>query len=384
MENNSSNKEVKDLSYLQERVPYLVSQFEKLTPYRPTKREKGDPNNDIQGWKSLAIDEAGYLMSRFPDKTTTKDEDKTYSTCLSYISQLKKALLKDRVTYLSDPQTTNQVKTIINNFHQQLLDFFAIYRARKNTEYKARKSERSEAINHVEIDPTFYLNKANDILEGIYINPDVEDRVDVNWEDVSCALDLVIGRRMAEIHWSGSFTKLDEYSVTFVGQLKGKNRSEFVNGVKTPLIEVPFEIPTLVKADYVIAGLNWLVKSGRKCDEQRKVNSNISRYVNEKSRASWSILPDFLETIDHLGKTEEYQNGDSKVKTRLERDYTMTYHKFRSIYMLLVVTEQRRVNPNMGLKELANFYKSVLGDNDTDTLEAYERFSLKEGAITKV
>jgi hypothetical protein len=53
---------------------------------------------------------------------------------------------------------------------------------------------------------------------------------EVNWRDVSCAISLVTGRRMGEVHLSGQFNQVGSHEVIFKGQLKGKSRKLKVKG----------------------------------------------------------------------------------------------------------------------------------------------------------
>jgi hypothetical protein len=198
-----------------------------------------------------------------------------------------------------------------------------------------------------------------------------------DWKDVSCALALVTGRRMAEIHLSASFVKADEFAVYFTGQLKGKESGFMVNkkgeAVRTnradynksksagltdkpfiPLADYRFTIPTLVPADLVVAGLQWLEDNGKrlsKKDEPEAVNRKYSRYLSERVVDVWTILD----------KSE------------------MTFHKFRGAYFRACV-----VNCKVDGFDYMTFATSILGDGDEATIKAYQRFEIKPDSLTKL
>ncbi|NET62299.1 MAG: hypothetical protein F6K47_41195, partial [Symploca sp. SIO2E6] len=170
--------------------------------------------------------------------------------------------------------------------------------------------------------------------------------------NVSCAIALATGRRMAEIHLSGEFRKTGEYELGFKGQLKGKRRKIG----KKKLIDHEFTIPTLLSADLVLQGIDWLEANGKRfprSEDPERVNRTYSKRFNGRDgivTENWEIL----------------REG-------------MTYHKFRGAYFRACV-----VNALVDPLDYLNFARSILGDRDETTIRSYQRFEIKPGSLTKI
>jgi len=97
------------------------------------------------------------------------------------------------------------------------------------------------------------------------------------WYEVSAALALVTGRRMAEIHCSGSFSRgSSPTTAVFTGQLKMKDRSDSIES---------YEIPILAPWEDINQGIQSLIERGKRFrtakDCNRSVSKSLSRYMQE-------------------------------------------------------------------------------------------------------
>lgn len=362
-------------TYVEERVKVLLPEFERLIVFSEGKstfkdkndkkrkgktqlRKDGDAQNGIYGWKSLAVREAGILKANYRNPSLSEDEQ-TYSTCLRQIPDLIKGLKDAAKNQLLDDANYHPVLTVIEHFRGALTFLFSEYRAASNEVYRNRVQERSKSDVQLVIDPTQYLQKAFDTLT-IAANGGTNLK-DVEWRDVSCALALVTGRRMAEVHLSADFEQVSDYEVQFTGQLKGKSRKQ--DGKE--LRYVPFNIPTLVPAELVVKGLKWLGENQKRCnksDDPKLVNSRWNKVLSERIKEHWLIVTD-----------EEFQQIDEKDK--------MTYHKLRGIYFICALNNISGKKTFTKMKELA---ETILGDKDITAIEPYERFEVAEGAVTRI
>lgn len=333
-------------TYIDERVKWLLPQFEALAPYKLNQRKKGIPNEDLVGWERLAAIEAKNLKFAYPDERP--EDKKEYGTALRQITALKKALKSAAKTDLKDSALVNPVNTIITHFGNALSYQFASYKERQNTRYREKVTVRRDKENRVEIDLTNSLKFAHNILT------DIKNGQDANWLDVSCAIALATGRRMAEVHLSANFEQVDEYTVIFKGQLKGKSRKVKIGDKAVSLRDVPFKIPTLLPANLVCFGLQWLDEKGKRfesTEDPERVNRRFSKTLNEACK-SWDIFP----TDDR------------------------TYHKFRAAYLRAAIVNDGNVDPY----DFTDFAKEVLGDDDENTINAYKRYEINPGSITRI
>lgn len=333
-------------TYIDERVAWLLPQFEAIAPYKLNQRKKGVPNENLIGWERLAAIEAKNLKTVYPDERP--EDEKEYGTALRQITALKKALKSATKTDLKDHALFNPVNTIITHFGNALSYQFASYKENQNTRYRGTVKERRQLGNRIEINLTNSLAYAHNVLYSI------RNAEDANWLDVSCALALATGRRMAEIHLSASFQWVGDYTVIFRGQLKGKTRRVRVGDKAVSLRDVPFKIPTLLSADLVCFGLQWLDEKGKRFDateDPERVNRRFSKTLNEACK-TWDIFP-----------TDE-----------------RTYHKFRAAYLRAAIVNNGNVDPY----DFTDFAKEVLGDDDESTINAYKRYEIKSGSITRV
>ena len=332
-------------AFIDDRVKVLLPQFEALAPYKITQRKKGV--NDFTGWHKLAIQEARLLKLTYPDDKP--EDDKEYGTALRQITALKKALKLASKTELKDAALLNPVNTIITNFGNELSNQFAIYKENQNTRYRETVTERRKVENRIEIDLANSLKYAYNILTDV---KNGEDKI--NWLDVSCAVALATGRRMAEVHLSANFELIDNHTVAFKGQLKGKDRKIRVVDKAVKLRDVTFKIPTLLPADLVCFALDWLNSKGKRFDKDEdpeRVNRRFSKTLNQACK-DWDIFP----------------------------ENERTYHKFRAAYLRAAIINDGNVDPY----DFTDFAKEVLGDDDESTINAYKRYGIKEGSLTKI
>ena len=332
-------------TFIDDRVKILLPQFEALAPYKITQRKKGV--GDLTGWHKLAIQEARLLKLNYPDDKP--EDDKEYGTALRQITALKKSLKLAAKTELKDAALLNPVNTIITNFGNELSNQFAIYKENQNTRYRETVTERRKVENRIEIDLTNSLKYAYNILTDVKNGED-----SINWLDVSCAVALATGRRMAEVHLSASFELIDSHTVAFKGQLKGKDRKIRVVDKAVKLRDVTFKIPTLLPADLIVNALDWLGKNGKRFDKDEdpeRVNRRFSKTLNQACK-DWDIFP-----------------SDER-----------TYHKFRAAYLRAAIINDGNVDPY----DFLDFAKEVLGDDDESTINAYKRYGIKEGSLTKI
>lgn len=325
----------------------LVQQFERLTPLSPKYRKSG--KEGLKGWQVLAVETA----------TRLKTEYELPQSALSSKKRLLAELKGFSKEWLMDKQTFHPVQTIIAHFRETLNLLFSEIQNGVNEEYRNRVDTRSADGNRIEIDLSEWLAKAETTLQKVVNGV---SREDLKWEDVSCALALATGRRMSELHYSAVFQHSAEYELVFSGQLKGKNRTE--SGDK--LINHEFTIPTLVKAELCIAGLEWLAANDKRADKKtgspELVNKRWAKYVGGKARSDWQIVTD-----------EIWQSVDPKDK--------WTFHKFRGLYFIACLSNLAERATFSSIKRLAPL---ILGDSDIKAIEPYERFDITPNSKTRI
>lgn len=330
-------------TYVNQRVAYLLPIFESLAPYKINQRKKGI--GDIPGWENLAVDEAKLLKSTYPD--SKPDNEKTYSTCVRQITTLKKELKVATKTGLKDTALYHPVNTIITHFGNALSLLFREYKQLTNEEYREKVDNRRKKENRITLDLSNSLKIAHTTLL------EVKKGKEPDWMDVSCAIALATGRRMAEVHLSASFKQIGDYEVKFIGQLKGKSRRMKLGDKKIALRDVVFKIPTLLPAELVCLGLQWLSDKDKRFppdEDTERVNRRWSKTLNLAAK-DWDIFP-----------AEE-----------------RTYHKFRAAYLRACI-----VNANEDPYDFTDYASSILGDDDEGTINSYKRYELKEGSLTKI
>ena len=337
-------KEEYENTYVDDRIKILLPKFEALAPYKINDRKKG--KDGFTGWEQLASQEVRLLKVVYPDDKP--EGEKTYGAAYRQSQALKKALRAVTANRLKDPMVINQFQTIVKNFSLAITFLFSEYKAKQNEIDDQKVTERRKPENRVILDLTNSLKYAYNILT------DIKNGENANWLDVSCAVCLATGRRMGEIHLSASFEKIDDYNIIFKGQLKGKGRKVRLADKAIKLIDVPFPIPVILPADLVIFALDWLGKKGKRFDrteDPERVNRRFSKPLNIACK-DWDIFP------------------------KEER----TYHKFRAAYLRSCIINDGNVDPY----DFTDFAKKILCDNDEAAINAYKRYEIKEGSLTKI
>lgn len=346
-------------TYVDERVKVLIPKFEALAPYKRKEREKGKSlgsGEKLIGWQELAVNEARLLKSLYPDNKP--DDEKTYGTATSQVTKLKKALKSRAKSLVEDPANYHPVQTIITHFGEALWFLFREYKTRSNERDREAANIRTATENRIELDLTPFLKEAHRVLT---LAANGATLADVEWRDVSCAIALVSGRRMAEVHLSGEFRVTGEYQLAFKGQLKGKGRRVKVttsDGDKEELKlrDFEFSIPSLVKAELVVKGVEWLDANGKrfsKDEPQERVNARWSKVLSERVKDEWTMFDE------------------------------MTYHKFRGAYFAACVWNAESEGSVQNV-DFERYAFQILGDNDSATVGRYKRFTIKPSSVTKI
>ncbi|MBC8120713.1 MAG: hypothetical protein H7Y22_02610, partial [Gemmatimonadaceae bacterium] len=148
-----------------------------------------------------------------------------------------------------------------------------------------REKAREQALDPIPVDISGWLKLAKNTLEGV-----VEGK-EVQWEAVSFALALSTGRRQAEVHCTGALLPVDAhrpdlgndvvavktgYAVVFAGRgdrLFGQTKARPGTEAEKEWRARPQRtIPTLLSAELVIAGWNWLEEHEHKVEHEDEVN----------------------------------------------------------------------------------------------------------------
>ena len=331
-------------TYAKERANTLFKELELLCPYGIKKRKQG--TSTIVGYKNLAIREADLLMRTYPD--SSEEEERTYTTAyrqIAHINNELKQLKKEGA--LKDHANKYSIDTLIKHITAELYSHFAVYRKRYNVRYRHTVLERSAVENRIVIDTQPYLVKADDVLRSI------KSQKPAKWEDISIAIALTTGRRMAEVHQSAKFEIIDNYTLSFKGQLKGKTRK--VGDKK--LINTVFEIPTLVESSLIIDGIQYLEQNNKRIEADKPsstVNNRFSRYLSTRIKTGWNFLNDSEE---------------------------ITYHKTRPFYFICA---SNNYQSNGDLLDATAHAQQILGDDDISTLKSYQRYKVKDGSLTRI
>jgi len=330
----------------------LVRNLEAIAPLSLKDRKAGKVVGGVflPGWKAKSVEIADDLKEKYPVVQSAIDGKKRLLTELGKFDK----------SWLLDTANFYPVKTSIAHFRESLNLLFAIDQAKVNASYRERVSDRSGDASRIECDLSQWLAKAFDVLTKVAQGA---NRKEIRWEDISCALILVTGRRMSELHYSAAFTKSGDHELIFTGQLKGKGRT--VDGDK--LINHPFTIPCLVPAELAIAGLAWLEREGKRADRgdqdgAERVNKTWAKYLSKRCKTDWQIIPD-----------STWQSVDPADK--------WSFHKFRGLYFVACLAKMEQSVSFSSIKRLA---PSILGDADLSAIEPYERIDIKPGSTVTI
>lgn len=327
-------------SFVDWRISELLPKLEVLATYNRTQRENGIKSQGLSGWKNLASKEAALLMANYPDKKP--EPEKEYGSCLAQISRLKKELKRTAQLQSTNQNNLEEIIVVINEFGDALSFLFSPYKEKQNVRYRKSVETRSKAEKRIPINLSPSLIKAKDVLTQVVNGAGL---FDVEWRDVSCSVALATGRRMAEVHLSAQFRKIGDYELGFAGQLKGKTRK--LEGQKVRDFE--FSIPTLLSADLVLAGMEFLEKHGKRfplTEDPERVNRRWSKVLNERAK-EWTIIDN------------------------------MTYRDFRKVYL-----RASMINAGVDPFDYLDYAKAVLGDKDAETIKVYQQYEIPEESLT--
>ncbi len=360
-------------TYVNQRAIYLFPLIEKLALVDKSKIRR-DGNVNLIGWRSLALQETVNLKDYYPDDKDSNGnlkpiEKRRYHTAWNQNYKLKTELFDlIKSDYLQDKSLTNSMLNITTKLIAEIASRLMEYKTKSNHEYKKKVNERKKIENRISIDLTRILEKANSILTNLFSIKQiihVISKKDLpSWEDVSCAIALATGRRMSEIHQSGTFIYIDDYHLSFIGQLKGKERT--VNG--SHLVDVNFTIPTLLKADLIITGIDYLQQLNKRISKDLptvKVNESYSKPLSKAVRHKWQIYNQLVDPV-----------------TKIVID-KQTYHRFRAFYFI-ACSENYKLENDGDLIDSANYAAQIMGDRDITVLESYQRYKILPYSKTRI
>lgn len=225
------------------------------------------------GWEAEAARLASYLSTRIARKGKNRGEVLTAETQLWYKSLILKAVRKG-IESIAD--TAWYKAALLDYFNSHYCRWIS-YILKPQQEVKAENGATAlniKKMNRQEVDLTKALYWAESVLESL-----TDASPKTVWMDVSVALILTTGRRMSEVHYSAKFEKVDDYYVEFSGQLKLKGEA-----AKYFEQNPSFTIPTLVKADLVMKGLEWLARKGKRQTSPEEVNSKYAKALNAHAK----------------------------------------------------------------------------------------------------
>jgi hypothetical protein len=340
----------------------LVRNFAELAEYSGAvarrdgvKASERADNKELLGWKRLALREANTLRKAYDNPYTRKTMVTAITKGISALTT-KTGQMETMADYY-DPARVAAVRSIANHFVAELRQQFSEDIRELNETYKEQVTKRIEE-GQVEINTTKHLQRAYEVLSNL----DTLGAIKATWRDVSCAVALATGRRMAEVHLSATFEAVtdDEWRdvswlgdnkpdaahfLKFTGQLKGKGREDGALRNKV------FYIPTLVPARLVLDGMAFLSddssgKSYRLAQDAdtREVNRKYNKDMNLRVKDQWNVIGDVDE---------------------------MTYHKFRAVYFRCVAQFS-----HVDINQFAQLAMRILCDNDIETVKSYYRYTV--------
>lgn len=289
-----------------------------------------------------------------------------YESALSLIPKLKKELLKRLTPEDFNKPDITSLKVIINTFNHRLNQQFKTDIEIKNKDYRERLKNRKSETAQIDVDFTPWLDKVEALFKQLELYLNGEEGINKpDWRDISIAIALCTGRRQSEIHYSGKFSLIADYELSFSGQLKGKKRT--VEG--KALSEVEFKVPTICPASYILMGVQFLEMESKRTDREdgvEVVNKRWGKPLSQRIKSDWMIISD-----------DDFKRADPDDKNG------MTYHKTRGSYLVLSIANLQ-TGKTMNALQLARYVEQILGDKDMSALEPYERFCLVEGSRTRI
>jgi hypothetical protein len=222
-----------------------------------------------------------------------------------------------------------------------------------NSQY--REKAREQALDPTVISISDWLTLARNILQAVV------DGKQVQWEAVSFALALVTGRRQAQLlevlteaAAVAIAAPIPGYAVLFAGRGDRKfGQTKVRKGTEAEkewLARPVRVIPTLIPADLVIAGWQWLEKNGHLVEREEEVNGAF----NGKLRTFMlKVAPGF------------------------------SYKNLRDFYA--VACWRNWINDGVAETSLPERLKEVLGHGPLgDATPSYRKFCLQEESLARV
>ena len=268
---------VEALKETRERIANQIAEAPTATDHIAAERkiletEFEDPTPEVAGrlYKTLAeiaqdandadvlLNSVLTLVSRHVAREIKKYQPSSIKNRKTRICKMLRANVEGETIFKK--KISDTVEAFIRRYHKMLSEVID----EVNTVTRTRVVDKGR--NKSEVDGNGCLEFARDALTKL-------DR----WMDVSIALILATGRRMAEIHSTETvFTKVDDYTLSFEGQLKTKGRGDIG----------AFNIPCLVPADMVLAGVEYLGEQGKLYSATEGLT--VAEVVNAKVSVSLS------------------------------------------------------------------------------------------------
>jgi hypothetical protein len=178
-----------------------------------------------------------------------------------------------------------------------------------------------------------------------------------SYTQVAWGIALLTGRRSGEVLHFGTFTKIDESTVLFEGQLKKRQG--------TPSEAYP--IPVLADADLIIEA----VKRLRAMPEVAVFKSGTGKYYDEEVK--YSELPKHKLTLAINQRTNGVLNDRAK---RLMKDPSEVFKNTRGIYARYCSDYVRPHSEQWARFNEDQFLKAILGHESVDEVKHYRQVSL--------
>lgn len=218
-----------------------------------------------------------------------------FSTVKNRRNDINKALRL--MTETEIPLLKETMQILVEYFYSQLLTFQREDSIQLSKTYRQKVKGKNQAKTAIEINKLVVdCRRTLDLLTN---------GGSPKWTEVSVAIALGTGRRMAEIHALGSFEVIGKYEFRFSGQAKTRG----VEDAKTDYI-----IPTLFEAGTLKKAIDYLQEQGRRLDseiQKQDRNAVNKAYAMGLSRAMerypeisykglraiyaeclWALLPD--------------------------------------------------------------------------------------------
>ena len=282
---NSKRKEelakelVELLKDTRQRITLQINQTAKTTDHIAKERktletEFEDPTPEVAGrlYKTLCeiaqdADDADVLLNsvltlltRHVTREVKKYQPSSIKNRKTRICKMLRANVESETLFKK--KISDTVEVFVRRYHKMLSD--VVEEVNIDTRTKVIDKGRNKTL----VDGNGCLEFARNSLTRL-------DR----WMDVSIALIITTGRRMSEIHNSETvFTKIDDYTLSFDGQLMTKDRGDLG----------AFNIPCLLPADMILNGINYLREQDPERLYKGTENMTVAEIVNAKVSVSLS------------------------------------------------------------------------------------------------